>query len=68
MNVFLKGAAYRLLKTLFRGVILSEAKDLLFAGAENTADPSDAQKPRPQDDTLQVFQQPGSPLKERPVF
>jgi hypothetical protein len=36
----------RLLKDLLRGVILSEAKDLLFARIEREADPSIAQNRR----------------------
>jgi hypothetical protein len=47
----------RLLKDSFRGVILSAAKDLLFARAENKADPSVAQNQRDLRMTLlRVFQ------------
>jgi hypothetical protein len=51
-------------KTVLRGVILSVAKDLLFARAENKADPSVAQNRRDLRMTLlRVFQRP---LKARP--
>ena len=46
-------------KLLFEGVILSEAKDLLFAFAEKKADPSIAHNRRDLRMTLlRLFQQP----------
>jgi hypothetical protein len=52
------------LKTVFRGVILSVAKDLLFARAENKADPSVAQNQRNLRMTLvRVIQQPLKPRR-----
>jgi hypothetical protein len=43
-------------KLISEGVILTEAKDLLFALAEKKADPSDRARPaRPQDDTPTSF-------------
>jgi hypothetical protein len=58
------GSSRLLKRVIFEGVILSEAKDLLFACAENKADPSVAQNRRNLRMTLQnIFPHPPGGVK-----